>query len=343
MKRYLFLLACLLTIPTISKAQGQFGGGGGSGSGLPAGGLVGQTVINTAAGVGTWQGPGIADGNAGAAVTTTPYTVLCDNGATLRDRLTIIRLQSGAGVVNLPDHTAAGCGGNFSIAFVDDGAGTVTFNRGGADTISTFTGSANADGAASFTITNGQYVSLTNGASTVWEARITTGGGSSVAIALTTVPTLIQNGTAAQPAQNTTLIWGVYFNQSITTNTVTYMVNTADNTANLYDLGLYNSSGTLVAHLGATAGTTFASSATVFSLNWTGGPFTLSAGKYYVALTTNCSTTCAKLFSGPTQFTFASAVSPTGGGTSGGALNASITAPADAFSGAGGIPSLVIR
>ncbi len=44
----------------------------------------------------------------------------------------------------------------------------------------------------------------------------------------------------------------------LTTTQVTYDVSTADNTSNTYDIGVLNSSGNVVAHIGSTAGTTFA-------------------------------------------------------------------------------------
>ena len=166
------------------------------------------------------------------------------------------------------------------------------------------------------------------------------GGGSSV-IVLRTYESLWSNNTAAQPGQNTTLIWGIYNNQPITTSTITYQVNVADNTANLYDIGIYNSSGTLLVHTGATAGTTFAPNTSPLSLTWTGGAVTIPVGKMYIAYTTNCSASCAKFFAGA-AFSFLNANSPTGGMTSGGALNSSITIPADAY-GNSSAPSAIIR
>jgi hypothetical protein len=177
---------------------------------------------------------------------------------------------------------------------------------------------------------------------TYWElSTIGNAPGGSSAIALKTYEGTWNANTAAQPAQNTTLVWGIYNNQPITTSTITYQVNVADNTANLYDIGVYNSSGTLLVHTGATAGTTFAPNTSALSLTWTGGAVTIPAGKIYVAYTTNCSSACAKFFAG-TAFSFVNANSPTGGGTSGGALNSSITVPSDTYGGTS-TPAAIIR
>lgn len=145
-----------------------------NGSGLPAGGVTGQVVTNTTPGAGTWQSQGLLDGNGGSPVTTTPYTVQCDSGAAIIDRLHIIRLQSGASVITNPQSTASGCGGGFEYSIVDDGAGTITVNRTGGDTFSVMNGVVNTDGATSFTLGNGQFATVNNGAGTVWEVRIST-------------------------------------------------------------------------------------------------------------------------------------------------------------------------
>ncbi len=59
---------------------------------------------------------------------------------------------------------------------------------------------------------------------------------------------------------NKTELWGVVLTFPLTTTQVTYDVSTADNTSNTYDIGVLNSSGNIVAHIGNTAGTAFAAS-----------------------------------------------------------------------------------
>jgi len=138
---------------------------------------------------------------------------------------------------------------------------------------------------------------------------------------------------------NKASIQGAILNCPLTTTQITYYVIGADNTANTYDIGLYNSSGTLLAHTGPTAGTTFAPSASTFkTISWTGGPVYLLPGKYYLATTTSCSSSCATMGAGNSTsgFTFYNntSVSVTAGGT----LNA-ISAPSDSPSVAATIPA----
>jgi hypothetical protein len=125
-------------------------------------------------------------------------------------------------------------------------------------------------------------------------------------------------------------LWGVVLTFPLVTTQVTYNVSTADNTSNTYDIGVLNSSGTVVAHIGNTAGTVFAASTGWKTLNWTASA-TLQPGKYYLAITSSCVSTCAQLFGGSTGgFTFLGGSSGTAESvTAGGTLNNGITIPAD--------------
>ncbi len=133
-------------------------------------------------------------------------------------------------------------------------------------------------------------------------------------------------------SSNVAKLYGVvYGNPSpLTTTQVTYNVTTADNTSNNYDIGLYNSSGGLVAHIGTTAGTSFAGTTGWKTVNWTAAA-TIKPGKYYLAITTNCTSSCAQLIGSLTGggFTFAGAVQESV--TSGGTLPATITIPSDSY------------
>jgi hypothetical protein len=141
-----------------------------------------------------------------------------------------------------------------------------------------------------------------------------------------------------QTTANKSSVQGVALSCPLTTTQVTYDVLTADNTSNTYDIGIYNTSGTLVAHIGSTAGTTFAPSTGFKTVSWTGGSTYLLPGKYYLATTTSCSASCAAIAGGTSAsgFTFYNntSVSVTAGGT----LNA-ISAPADSPSVAATIPA----
>jgi hypothetical protein len=129
---------------------------------------------------------------------------------------------------------------------------------------------------------------------------------------------------------NKASVWGVVLYCNLTTTQVTYDVATADNTANTYDIGIMNSSGTVVAHIGPTAGTSFASSTGWKTLSWTSSA-QLPPGKYYAVLTTNCTTTCAVLEGGNSGagLTYAGNIAETV--TTGGTLPATITVPSDSY------------
>jgi len=136
---------------------------------------TGQVPVASNGGAVVLSSPGIADGNAGAAVTTTPYTILCDSATTLRDRSTTIRFQAGASVINLPDHTASGCGSNMAFVLINESVSPfLTINRGGSDTLSVYGQISPAlTGQTSFSLYPNQTVSLNNGAGVIWEARVT--------------------------------------------------------------------------------------------------------------------------------------------------------------------------
>jgi hypothetical protein len=125
-------------------------------------------------------------------------------------------------------------------------------------------------------------------------------------------------------------LWGVALTFPLSTTQVTYYVSTADNTTNTYDIGVLNSSGNVVAHIGNTAGTSFAPSTGWKTLNWTASA-TLQPGKYYLAITSSCTSTCAQLYGGSSAgFTFVGGPSGTSESvTAGGTLNNGITIPAD--------------
>ena len=139
-------------------------------------------------------------------------------------------------------------------------------------------------------------------------------------------------------AANKAIFTGVILDFAKTSTQVSYNVSTADNTANTYDLGVYSGTAggacTLQAHIGSTAGATLASSTGWKTTSWTGGAVTLQSGRYYLAYTTSCTSSCATLIGDTGGFTFAgssgganSNVSVTAGGT----LPATATCPADSY------------
>ena len=153
--------------------------------------------------------------------------------------------------------------------------------------------------------------------------------------------TAVRGGGPVSFSQNVVKMWGVVLTFPLKTSTVAYYT-TIDNTANLYDIGIANSSGTIVLDIGATAGTSFSPSAGTYTKNWTQGTTTLQPGKYYVVFTTNCASSCATITGGASSGDITFQAGTTTGTTSGGAL-ASFTPPADVWSWGANIPALVVK
>ena len=174
-----FVLANAATNPL--TAIGQVYGGGTSGTPTAiAAGKTGQILTSLNGATPSFSSPGVANGNGGSSVTTTPYSIQCDSSTALVDRSTTILFGSGASVVNIPAHTTSGCDQNMTFVLVNDGAGTLTVNRGGSDTFSVFDGSSATDAQTSFTFTSGQSAVVNNGTGAVWNARISKGSTGSV-------------------------------------------------------------------------------------------------------------------------------------------------------------------
>ncbi len=153
--------------------------------------------------------------------------------------------------------------------------------------------------------------------------------------------TAVRGGGPVSFSQNVVKMWGVVLTFPLKTSTVAYYT-TIDNTANLYDIGIANSSGTIVLDIGATAGTSFSPSAGTYTKNWTQGTTTLQPGKYYVVFTTNCASSCAAITGGASSGDITFQGGTTTGTTSAGAL-ASFTPPADVWSWGANIPALVVK
>ncbi len=149
-----------------------------------------------------------------------------------------------------------------------------------------------------------------------------------------------RTGGAQAATQNVATLWGFLLPYTVTTTQVTYEITTVDNTANEYDIGIFNASGKLMADIGPTPGTTFAASDAFHTLPWTQGSTILVPGQYYLALTTNCSTACAQIAAAPGNVSFA--VNLSAGASTGGALPTTITTPAQTWA-TGNQPTVVIH
>jgi hypothetical protein len=145
----------------------------------------------------------------------------------------------------------------------------------------------------------------------------------------------LTTGTTGNPVTfsstaNKAEVWGVVLTFPLSTTQVTYYVSTADNSSNTYDMGVLNSAGNIVAHIGSASGASFAPSTGWRTLSWLASA-TLQPGKYYLAITSSCTSSCAQIYGGSSAgFNFlgggsGSSVSVTAGGT----LNNGITIPAD--------------
>jgi len=156
-------------------------GEGGSPFAFVGPGKTGQVLTFNNAADPTANSPGVSDGNGGAAVTTTPYPIQCDSSTALLDRGTVIRIRSGASIVNVPLSSGSGCA-NLPVSLIDDGAGSITVQRnaGSTDTFTIADGVAITDGATTFSMTNGMHATLTQGATGIWEVRLADGAAQTI-------------------------------------------------------------------------------------------------------------------------------------------------------------------
>jgi len=198
-------------------------------------------------------------------------------------------------------------------------------------------GGSSKIGLTSGTLTNGNYASWdANG--TAKDSGVKAGPYS---IPWFTAPNAENSSTitfGSSTAKET--LWGVVLTFPLTTTQVIYNVSTPDNSAHVYGLGVLDSSGNVVLHFNATAGSTVMTTG-VHTVSWVESPATLQPGKYYLVATTNCSTSCAFLTgtnNNALTFLNGSAVTITTGGTV-----QAVTPPADSYDWGGTIPSWAIR
>ena len=140
------------------------------------------------------------------------------------------------------------------------------------------------------------------------------------------------NGGSVFPTSGSTAaVWQFVVPFAITTAKVAYKSTAADNTSNTYEVGVYNATGTLVLSYQA-AGTSFAPTAsTIYRQSWSQGSTTLAPGKYYLALSSTCTSSCATFYwSGGTTTTYYSNTAASSVAASG-TLNSSISAPGSGY------------
>jgi hypothetical protein len=178
------LLAILLVVSVKGHAQqGNFPVGGSSFGTPPY--VTGQvvTAINTT--TAAFASAGIPLCNGGAVIAASPYTLLADSASATRDRTSLCVVSTaGAGTFHVLAGSTTGVGANFSFGFLNDGVGSWTVdNNAGSDTFNVADGSTAPAPASSFTVTTGQWFSITNSGvsngsgGVTWYVRKVTGGG----------------------------------------------------------------------------------------------------------------------------------------------------------------------
>jgi hypothetical protein len=237
-------------------------------------------------------------------------------------------------------------GSNVSNSLTAAGTGScssgqvVTSVNSGAPTCATVTSAyIDTSVASTSTLVSGNYAKA-SGASGIADSGVSAGPYSAEWITAYRAGTALSFNTTGTKIE----LWGATLTFPLSTSTLSYNVSAADATSNTYDLGIYNSAGTLVAHTGAIAGST-AMTLGAHSVSWSGtNPKTLQPGKYYVAITTSCTSSCATLSGDGSGavVTFLSAGTVTTSGTQG-TLDSSITVPSDSYTWGGSMVSFIVR
>ena len=156
------------------------------------------------------------------------------------------------------------------------------------------------------TLVSGNYVSA-SGAGAVQDSTVTAGPYLGSTLPWKTAENCSATALGTVTASNKGYIFGLTLSYPEKTSTLWYDVLTADNTANQYDVALYQGapSGTenRLLHIGASSstgqpGTTFSPAIGWQHLNWLEGATILQPGRYYLMFTSSCTaggTSCAQL------------------------------------------------
>jgi hypothetical protein len=196
-------------------------------------------------------------------------------------------------------------------------------------------GSSNI-GLTTGTLTSGDYAS--------WDANGNAKDSGAVAGPYS-IPWFTENANSANKVtfsttSNQETLWGIVLTFPLTTTQVVYSVSTQDTSSSVYGLGILNSAGNLVLSIGPTAASTIMTSGT-HTVSSTQGSTTLQPGKYYLVVTSACTSSCAQLVGAngnATEFVEKYNVGITSGGTV-----KSVTAPADSYSWVGTAPAWAVE
>ncbi len=253
--------------------------------------------------------------------------------------------SSGGGMVYPGAGIAYSTGSGWSNSYSTSGTGTTL-----ALTASpVFTGSPTVPGyVPTSTTVNGHALSsnVTVSASDLTTGTLPAGQLPVPACSWITVPTESGSGNAFPGTTDKAIVWGVFNPYPCVTSHVAYVVGTIDNTSNNYALGLLaggsGGTATIIASTASTPGTSFAPSGGIRTIAWNASNITVPAGRVYIALTSNCVSSCAALLGTPgTGVTYAANQSVSVG-TGGAAFSGTITLPTDSFSSGASIPALVV-
>ncbi len=157
----------------------------------------------------------------------------------------------------------------------------------------------------------------------------------------------VTGGTRSLPgvsfSANATQLFSFELPGSLSASKISYTPSTADaSSSDYYDLGIYNASGTLVCHLGATPGSTFAPNTSTMTLSFASTCNLVGGIRYYLGITASSAT--ATLTSAGAMLMAAGGFSPANGTTTtGGALNSSVTLPADGWSAYATMPQISLH
>jgi len=351
----------------VTITAGNGGSSAGSASYAPGGGITITTGSAGTSGTGGANGGdvtfalGSASGSGRPGIITLPAGSFANPQVTFGSPLAGLSFHGSPGYVAYSDSSGMACGGwddqgfrlgNIcAIRFQSGGLGTF-FTNGCLTTDNTTSGTLSIDNTSTCNSSgHGGNLKLTNlqsygtvtfdDGTTVGSSGFSYGTGYS-GVEWITQPIGTATGNTLSGTANQMTLWGVVLPFPITTSNVSWNITTADNSAHTYDLCLYNSAGTLQAHIGSTAGTTFSNTATGHNGSWTTSSILLQPGIYYEGLTSSCTAACATL--GGTNangvtFLTNTTVSVTSGGTCPG----SITPPTSNYVFNASIPALIVR
>jgi len=160
-----------------------------------------------------------------------------------------------------------------------------------------------------------------------------------------TEPLLVSGNSLSLTGGTVAQLYGFVLPYYLSTSTVSYNITTGDTGGYSYDIGFYDAGGNLKVHTGNKAASFF-STGFHDGVAWTSAA-TLAPGKYYFAITTSCTASCASTAAKMSTTTPTLGMTFQSGGTvgvtAGGTLNGSVTLPSDTYTASGALPALAVH